>query len=54
MVKKKRLPCSDSGGFSCVHYLDAYKQTYGDWALLQILTNLSRSFTGLNNFNVFV
>ena len=47
MVEIKRLPWSDSGGFSCVHYLEAYKQIKGEWALLQILTNLSRSFTGL-------
>ena len=25
MVEIKRLPWSDSGGFLCVHYLDAYK-----------------------------
>ena len=47
MVEIKRLPWSDSGGFSCVHYLDAYQQIWGEWALLQILLNLSHSFTGL-------
>ena len=40
MVEIKRLPWSDSGGLLCLHYLDAYKQIKGEWALLQILSNL--------------
>ena len=41
MVKIKRFPWSDSDGFLCVHYLDAYKPIQGEWALLQILSNLA-------------
>ena len=41
--KKKTLPRarSDSGGFSYVHYLDAYKLIKGEWALLRIFSNLA-------------
>ena len=41
MVEIKRFPWSDSGGFLCVHYLDAYKPIQGEWALLQILSNVA-------------
>ena len=47
MVEIKRLQWSHLGIFLCVNYLDAYKQIKGEWALLQILPNLSHSFTGL-------
>ena len=30
-----------------MHHLDAYKKIKGEWALLQILSNLGHSFTGL-------
>ena len=44
MVEIKRLPWSDLGVFLRANYLDPYKQVNGEWALLQILPNLSHSF----------
>ena len=51
MDEVKRLPWSDSGGFSCVHYLDAYKQILGEWAFVTNFVAPKSFVYGTNNRN---